>query len=85
MERLSPKHPNLQQEKQEIQLYRNYNKPKNRIFIEGSAEIESQSSYVAKYEEKAKERGGDGGHQPTASEEYETFVSETTWMMLLLR
>ena len=31
------------------------------------------------------ERGGDGGHQPTASEEYETFFSETTWMMLLLR
>ena len=46
MERLSPKHPNLQQEKQEIQLYRNYNKPKNRVFIEGSAKIESQSSYA---------------------------------------
>ena len=44
-----------------------------------------QSSYVAKYEGKAKERGWRWRyHQPTASGEYKTFVSETTWMMLLL-
>ena len=78
MERLSPKHPNLQQGKQEITS-------RKIVFSSRGLEIESQSSYVAKYEEKAKERGGDGGHQPTAAEEYETFVSETTWMMLLLR
>ena len=34
---------------------------------------------------KQRSEGGDGGHQPTASGEDETFVSETTWMMLLLR